>query len=91
MKAWGALRALWGALALISNPLAAFAQCPMCRASAEAGANGNAAFSGALNLGILVLLIPPVLIFCAIFFLAYRYRKALGDGPADTLSPNPRS
>ncbi len=28
-----------------------------------------------LNLGILVLLIPPVTIFCSIFFLALKHRK----------------
>ena len=49
----------------------------MCRASVKAAGSANAAAaSETLNLAILVLLIPPVLIFCAIFYVAYRYGKA---------------
>lgn len=40
------------------------AQCSMCRASL-AGANGN--FVRNFNLAVLVLLTPPVAIFCALF------------------------
>jgi hypothetical protein len=29
-----------------------------------------------LNIGTIVLLVPPVSIFCAIFFLAFRNRKS---------------
>lgn len=47
------------------------AQCVMCRASLS----GNSNFVRYLNIGTLVLLVPPVSIFCAIFFLAYRHRK----------------
>lgn len=50
----------------------ALAQCAMCRASVT----GNAAFERNLNLGVLVLLVPPVSIFCAIFFIAIRHRKS---------------
>jgi hypothetical protein len=50
---------------------AALAQCAMCRASF----GGNPAFARNLNLGVLVLLAPPVSIFCAIFVVAYRHRK----------------
>jgi hypothetical protein len=50
----------------------ALAQCVMCRASL--GANSN--FARHLNIGTLVLLVPPVSIFCAIFFLAFRHRKS---------------
>ena len=46
-------------------------QCVMCRASLS----GNSNFVRYLNIGTLVLLVPPVSIFCAIFFLAYRHRK----------------
>jgi hypothetical protein len=48
-----------------------FAQCAMCRASFA----GNSAFVKNLNLGVLVLLAPPVSIFCAFFVIAYRHRK----------------
>ena len=49
----------------------ALAQCVMCRASL--GANGS--FVRNLNIGVVVLLVPPVSIFCAIFFIALRQRK----------------
>ena len=47
------------------------AQCVMCRASLS----GNSSFVRNLNIGVLVLLVPPVSIFCTIFFLAFRHRK----------------
>lgn len=50
----------------------ALAQCVMCRASLS----GNSNFARHLNIGTLVLLVPPVSIFCAIFFLAFRHRKS---------------
>jgi glycerol dehydrogenase-like iron-containing ADH family enzyme len=56
------------ALALWCAPTA-LAQCAMCKAAAAASGND------ALNTAILVLLIPPVMIFCAIFIVAYRMRK----------------
>jgi hypothetical protein len=49
----------------------AAAQCAMCRSSFA----GNPAFARNLNLGVLVLLAPPVSIFCAIFVVAFRHRK----------------
>jgi hypothetical protein len=49
----------------------AAAQCAMCRASFT----GNPAFARNLNLGVLVLLVPPVTMFCAIFVVAFRHRK----------------
>lgn len=51
------------------------AQCAMCRASVQ----NNAAFVRGLNLGVLVLLTPPVAIFCSIFIVAYRHRKGGKD------------
>jgi len=50
----------------------AMAQCVMCRASLT----NNSAFVRNLNIGVLVLLVPPVSIFCAIFILAIRNRRA---------------
>ena len=56
-----------------------FAQCAMCRASL-AGSN-NAAFIRNLNLGVLVLLVPPVAIFCSIFVVLKRRKgEETGDG-----------
>ena len=52
-------------------PAGAPAQCPMCRAGLEHG--GEATRS--LNYGILVLLVPPVAIFCSIFAVAYKKVK----------------
>jgi hypothetical protein len=51
------------------------AQCSMCRAALN-GTN-NARFMRNFNIGILVLLIPPVTIFCSLFVVLRRHR---GDG-----------
>ena len=48
------------------------AQCSMCRA-ALSGSN-NARFLRYFNIGVLVMLIPPVTIFCSIFILLRKYR-----------------
>jgi hypothetical protein len=48
------------------------AQCVMCRASI----GQNSLFARNLNIGVLVLLVPPVAMFCAIFVLAFRHRKS---------------
>ena len=48
------------------------AQCSMCRASLTNPTNGR--LVRGLNMGVLVLLIPPVTIFCSIFFVLRRYR-----------------
>ena len=50
----------------------ALAQCVMCRASLA----GSNTFVRNLNIGVFVLLVPPVTIFCTIFFLAFRHRKS---------------
>ena len=53
---------------------AALGQCSMCRASL-AGSN-NAFFIRNFNIGVLVLLVPPVTIFCSIFVVLKRYKAA---------------
>jgi hypothetical protein len=58
------------AFVLTAAAPAEFAQCSMCRASL-AGSN-NATFIRNLNIGVLVLLIPPVTIFCSIFIILKR-------------------
>lgn len=52
------------------------AQCSMCRASLS-GSN-NAFFIRNFNLGVLVLLIPPVAMFCS-FFVVLRRHKLRDD------------
>lgn len=46
------------------------AQCSMCRASLAGSA--NAAFIKQFNLGVLVLLVPPVAMFCSFFVMLRR-------------------
>lgn len=53
-------------------PGTALAQCPLCRSALQ-----NDQTARTMNYAIVVLLIPPVSIFCAIF--AVVYRKAKGD------------
>jgi hypothetical protein len=55
---------------VLSLPGTAAAQCAMCRAALAGSANGH--FMRNLNLGILILLVPPVTIFCSIFVVLRR-------------------
>ena len=64
--ALAALAAVW--------PETALAQCPLCRSAVEQAGEQTAR---TLNLAIVVLLIPPVSIFCAIF--AVLYKQSRGD------------
>jgi hypothetical protein len=67
---------LLAALALAAlaafQPAHALAQCPMCRTAVE---HGGGAAARTLNFGIVVLLVPPVAIFCSIFAVAYKKVK----------------
>lgn len=56
--------------AMLAEPT--FAQCAMCRASL----GNNSSFLRTFNIGVLVLLVPPVSIFCTIFVVAIRYRRS---------------
>ncbi len=60
------LAALW------TSPAPAAAQCPLCRSALEKSDDRTAR---TMNLAILVLLVPPVTIFCAIFAVAYKRRN----------------
>jgi hypothetical protein len=62
----------------------AFGQCSMCR-SALAGSS-NAFFVRNFNIGVLVLLVPPVTIFCSIFVALKRYKKADDEDQGDEKS-----
>jgi hypothetical protein len=52
----------------------ALGQCSMCR-TALTGAQ-NALFVRNFNVSVLVLLVPPVTIFCSIFVVLKRYRNS---------------
>ncbi|HEY0101779.1 MAG TPA: hypothetical protein VGB76_22830 [Pyrinomonadaceae bacterium] len=54
----------------------ALAQCAMCKASA---ANLDSISARQLNISTLILLCPPVAIFCAIFVVAYKHRNPPDD------------
>ena len=68
------MRSVLAALAvsalLAVSSRSAIAQCVMCRASI----GQNSLFARNLNIGVLVLLVPPVTIFCSIFVALKRYR-----------------
>jgi hypothetical protein len=65
------------ALAVLCVPWGSsvMAQCAMCRAGIAGGSNGSA-FTKSFNAAVLVLLAPPVTIFCSIFIVAYKHRKS---------------
>ena len=63
------------ACAFAMSSAGALAQCALCRTAAE---QAGAETAHALNLGILMLLIPPVAIFCVIFAVAVRHQKEGG-------------
>ena len=58
------------AVVLLANTYAD-AQCSMCRASLTSVTNSR--FIRNFNIGVLVLLIPPVSIFCSIFIVLRKY------------------
>ena len=69
--------AVMAAVMLLS--VSAFGQCSMCR-TALAGSN-NALFIRNFNIGVLVLLVPPVTIFCSIFVVLKRYKSSEDEPP----------
>jgi hypothetical protein len=73
-KSRAVLLAIVAAVAVVILSIPAFGQCSMCRA-ALAGSN-NALFIKNFNIGVLVLLLPPVTIFCTIFVALRRYKAS---------------
>jgi hypothetical protein len=67
-------------IAVLALESTGFAQCAMCK-TALAGSS-NAMFIRSFNIGVLVLLIPPVTIFCSIFVVLRRY-KTSDEEPTD--------
>ena len=75
-------RQLYLLLALVAAALWAFApealaQCAMCKASAS---NLDSISARTLNISTLILLCPPVAIFCAIIVVAYKHRNPPSEG-----------
>ena len=60
--------------AVLAGEASGLAQCGMCK-TALAGSN-NALFIRNFNIGVLVLLIPPVTIFCSIFIALRRHQTS---------------
>ena len=60
------------AVVMLLTNSAAEAQCSMCRAALTGAANTK--FVRNFNIGVLVLFIPPVAIFCSIFIALKRHR-----------------
>ena len=68
-------------LILLSSD-AALAQCSMCKAVLTS--SRDAGFIRGYNIAVLVLLLPPVTIFCSIFIVLRRHRnQADPDQPAE--------
>ena len=74
-----AVKLALGAVALLLACAPVLAQCALCKSSA-AGAN-DAGLANSINLAVIFLFIPPVTIFCAIFYFAYKYRHTFREGP----------
>jgi hypothetical protein len=74
LRGWRALLlvVLAAGIVLLFTGVDVEAQCSMCRAALNNAS--NARLVRAINLGVLVLLVPPVTIFCSIFVLLRRYR-----------------
>ena len=70
---------------LLANS-SAEAQCSMCRAALNNAA--NAKFIRNLNIGVLVLFVPPVAIFCSLFIALRRFKPQVNadDGDLKTKS-----
>ncbi len=68
-------------VAVFMLSISAFGQCSMCR-TALTSAN-NALFVRNFNIGVLVLLVPPVTIFCSIFIVLKRYRGSDDEPPKE--------
>jgi ABC-type multidrug transport system permease subunit len=72
---WLALVACAAIAVLFAAGQTVSAQCAMCR-SALAGSPEAAKLSARINLGVLVLLVPPVAIFCGIFYAVFKQLKS---------------
>ena len=80
-RRWAGLIAVTAIVALFMLSSSASGQCSMCR-TALTSAN-NALFVRNFNIGVLVLLVPPVTIFCSIFVVLKRYRNSDDEPPPE--------
>jgi len=79
-KALSRLIIVTAAVGILSLP--ALAQCPLCRTAAAA--NDEAA-QKALDVAIIVLLIPAVSMFCGVYYVTFRFRDGGREhGETDT-------
>ena len=62
-------------LVLLAIATASFAQCPMCRMSAESNMQNGGTAGAGLNAGILYMLVAPYLIVGGLAFWWWRNRK----------------
>ncbi|HEY6331312.1 MAG TPA: hypothetical protein VI756_18445 [Blastocatellia bacterium] len=65
----------------------ALGQCAMCRAGLEGDPQAKAA-SAQMDKAVLILLIPPVLIFIGFFFLMYRFRHHFRSSERQASDPD---
>ena len=84
------LSAIGGAAILAFVCPSVLAQCAMCRAAINSSTDA-VSIANSMNLAVLVLLIPPVGLFCALFVVAYRYRKAPDEAMADAVDEQQRA
>ena len=82
-----AFASLLAAVIFIWRGADALAQCALCRTSVE-NSDGATSAATAFNFAVLLLLTPPVVIFCAVFYLAYKHRDAFRS---DSHSDSPRA
>jgi len=62
-----------GLIVVLWSSSVALAQCSMCKAVLSS--TRDAKFIRGYNIGVLVLLLPPVTIFCSIFIVLKRHRS----------------
>lgn len=91
MKISFTVRKLWytlGALMFVaSHAVSALGQCAMCKATLQSSASANPqAVADVFNLAVLVLLIPPVLLFSGFFVVLMRYRRGVDEGASNPLN-----
>lgn len=65
-------------------PTASYAQCPMCRISAESNLKAGGTAGKGLNKGILYLFFTPYLVIGGLAFVWWKNRKNLDDLPDGT-------
>ncbi|HKR02034.1 MAG TPA: hypothetical protein VJT09_15245 [Pyrinomonadaceae bacterium] len=81
-----ALMALCAVALVLAIGSPAFSQCAMCK-TALTGSPEARKLAESLNFAIIVLLIPPVLMFCGFFFALFRHLKKSGTAGLSPETP----